>query len=108
VFNLIFEIGGDKDSLASYATLETKENMLHLAGKLAPLDRLNIVSGTALQMQRELLWFKVSDNIFFFLLLVAYVMVNCYLSIYNWSTVGDRKDRAASICKQKEFRRANT
>ncbi|XP_062161761.1 uncharacterized protein LOC133868774 isoform X2 [Alnus glutinosa] len=59
VFNLIFEIGADKDSLASYATLKTKENMLHLAGKLAPSDRLNIVSGAALQMQRELLWFKI-------------------------------------------------
>jgi ankyrin repeat protein len=66
VFNLIFEIGADKDTLASYVTLKTKENMLHLAGKLPPLDRLNIVSGTALQMQRELLWFKVSDNIYFF------------------------------------------
>jgi hypothetical protein len=75
VFNLIFEIGADKDSLASYATLKTKENMLHLAGKLAPSDRLNIVSGAALQMQRELLWFKVSDNFFFFFLLVAYIMV---------------------------------
>jgi ankyrin repeat protein len=63
VFNLIYEIGAKKDSLASYATLETKNNMLHLAGKLAPLDRLNIVSGAALQMQRELLWFKVSNNI---------------------------------------------
>jgi hypothetical protein len=37
--------------------------MLHLAGKLAHSDRLNIVSGAALQMQRELLWFKVSDHI---------------------------------------------
>jgi hypothetical protein len=77
VFNLIFEIGADKDTLASCVTSRTKENMLHLAGKLPPLDRLNIVSGAALQMQRELLWFKVSDNIYiFFLLLVAYVMVN--------------------------------
>ena len=64
VFNLIYEIGSGKNSLASYATLKAKENMLHLAGKLAPSDRLNIVSGAALQMQRELLWFKVSDNIF--------------------------------------------
>lgn len=34
-------------------------NILHLAGKLAPPDRLNVVSGSALQMQRELLWFQV-------------------------------------------------
>ena len=63
VFNLIYEIGAKKDSLAAYATLSTENNMLHLAGELAPLDRLNIVSGAALQMQRESLWFKVSNNI---------------------------------------------
>ncbi|XP_059436349.1 uncharacterized protein LOC132169312 [Corylus avellana] len=63
VFNLIYEIGAGMNSLASYATLEANENMLHLAGKLAPLDRLNIVSGSALQMQRELLWFKEIEKI---------------------------------------------
>jgi ankyrin repeat protein len=63
VFNLIYELGTNKNYLASCKTSETNENMLHLAGQLAPLDRLNIVSGAALQMQRELLWFKVSDNI---------------------------------------------
>jgi len=63
VFNLIYELGTNKNHLASCKTSETNENMLHLAGQLAPLDRLNIVSGAALQMQRELLWFKVSDNI---------------------------------------------
>jgi ankyrin repeat protein len=63
VFNLIYELGTNKNCLASCKTFDTNENMLHLAGKLAPLDRLNIVSGAALQMQRELLWFKVSDNI---------------------------------------------
>jgi ankyrin repeat protein len=63
VFNLIYEIGAKKDILATYVNLRSKNNMLHLAGKLAPLDRLNIVSGAALQMQRESLWFKVSNNI---------------------------------------------
>lgn len=33
-------------------------NILHLAGRLPPSDRLNLVSGAALQMQRELQWFK--------------------------------------------------
>ena len=75
VFNLIYEIGGNKDSLAAYETLDTKDNMLHLAGRLAPSHRRNIVSGPALQMQREFLWFKVSDNINFFLLMIAYIMV---------------------------------
>ena len=66
VFNLIYEIGTNKNTIASYSTVDTNENLLHLAGHLAPLERLNIVSGAALQMQRELLWFKVSDNITFF------------------------------------------
>ncbi|XP_062160463.1 ankyrin repeat-containing protein NPR4-like isoform X2 [Alnus glutinosa] len=64
VFNLIHEIGSGKDSLASYITLETGENMLHLAAKLSPSNQLNInVSGAALQMQRELLWFKEIEKI---------------------------------------------
>ncbi|XP_062161766.1 ankyrin repeat-containing protein ITN1-like isoform X3 [Alnus glutinosa] len=63
VFNLIYELGTNKNHLASCKTSETNENMLHLAGQLAPLDRLNIVSGAALQMQRELLWFKEIEKI---------------------------------------------
>ncbi|XP_059440287.1 ankyrin repeat-containing protein ITN1-like isoform X1 [Corylus avellana] len=63
VFNLIYELGSNKNYLASCKTFETNENMLHLAGQLAPLDRLNIVSGAALQMQRELLWFKEIEKI---------------------------------------------
>ncbi|KAI3697579.1 hypothetical protein L6452_30672 [Arctium lappa] len=33
-------------------------NLLHLAGHLAPIAKLNLVSGAALQMQRELQWFE--------------------------------------------------
>lgn len=36
-------------------------NILRLAGNLAPKDQLNRVSGAALQMQRELQWFKVTN-----------------------------------------------
>ncbi|KAI3740561.1 hypothetical protein L2E82_31029 [Cichorium intybus] len=35
-------------------------NLLHLAGHLAPIHKLNLVSGAALQMQRELQWFEVN------------------------------------------------
>ncbi|KAK9181463.1 hypothetical protein WN944_024600 [Citrus x changshan-huyou] len=38
-------------------------NILHLAGKLAPQHRLNVVAGSALQMQRELLWFEAVENV---------------------------------------------
>lgn len=34
-------------------------NLLHMAAMLSPLKRLNHIRGAALQMQRELLWFKV-------------------------------------------------
>ncbi|KAF5742367.1 ankyrin repeat-containing protein [Tripterygium wilfordii] len=64
VFNLIHEIGAHKDMITSYKGINN-HNILHLAGKLAPMDRLNIVSGAALQMQRELLWFKVLTTFIF-------------------------------------------
>ena len=34
-------------------------NMLHMAGFLAPSSQLSRIPGAALQMQRELQWFKV-------------------------------------------------
>ncbi|KAJ9555588.1 hypothetical protein OSB04_010419 [Centaurea solstitialis] len=41
---------------------EEKENSLHKAAKLAPPHRLNVVTGAALQMQRELQWYKEVEN----------------------------------------------
>ena len=58
VFNLLNEIGPIKEISLSYVDMH-KQNILHLAGQLAPPSRLNVVPGAALQMQRELLWFKV-------------------------------------------------
>lgn len=40
-----------------------RNNYMHICGKLAPSDRLNLVAGPALQMQRELQWFKVPFQI---------------------------------------------
>ncbi|TYJ99325.1 ankyrin repeat-containing protein [Cucumis melo var. makuwa] len=57
VFSLIYEIGGLRDFLANYYDHKKNSNMLHLAGKLAAPYHLSRVSGAALQMQRELLWF---------------------------------------------------
>ncbi|KAG6671796.1 hypothetical protein I3843_16G025700 [Carya illinoinensis] len=62
VFNLIHEIGVLKCILASYHA-KGRNNMLHLVGKLPSLNRLNIISGAALQMQRELLWFQEIEKI---------------------------------------------
>lgn len=57
IFRLIYDIGAHKDMIAAYKD-ENDNNMLHLAGKLAPPIQLKIDSGAALQMRQELLWFK--------------------------------------------------
>ena len=60
IFNVLNEIGSIKDLLVEYVTEdEYKNNILHLAAKLAPRHKLNAISGSALQMQQELLWYKV-------------------------------------------------
>ncbi|KAK6228646.1 hypothetical protein SCA6_000986 [Theobroma cacao] len=70
IFNHIHNLGLQKDLIMLYRVrYPDQENtsiiyiMLHLAAKLPSLDRLTIVSGAALQMQRELLWFKEVENL---------------------------------------------
>lgn len=63
VFNLIYELGGLKDLIASHKD-DNNNNMLHLAAKLAPANRLNTDTGAAFQLRRELLWFKVRFTYF--------------------------------------------
>ena len=58
IFNMIHDTGPIKDVITTYEDSEGN-HLLHLAAKLPTLDRLNIVSGPALQMQRELIWFRV-------------------------------------------------
>lgn len=56
IFNLLFNLPNKKFT----CTLDSCSNtMLHLAAMLAPLERLEGISGAALQMQREMQWFKV-------------------------------------------------
>ena len=59
VLNLLYETAAIKEIIIAYVD-DSKQNILHLARKLARPSRLNIVIGAALQMQWELLWFKVS------------------------------------------------
>ena len=66
VFNLIHEVVTFKEIILTKYDKPENENILHLAGYLAPPSRLNIVSGAALQMQRELLWFKVGVSTYYF------------------------------------------
>ncbi|GKC52054.1 ankyrin repeat-containing domain, PGG domain protein, partial [Tanacetum coccineum] len=57
IYNLLYEIGAMKDMVT---ILKDKDgnNMLHLAAISTRKKNLEDVSGAALQMQRELLWFK--------------------------------------------------
>ncbi|CAH1433446.1 unnamed protein product [Lactuca virosa] len=57
IYNLLYELGSMKDLITPLKD-QIENNMLHLVGKVAKKKRLDIVSGVALQMQRELLWFK--------------------------------------------------
>ncbi|KAJ4702410.1 Ankyrin repeat family protein [Melia azedarach] len=62
VFKLIYKIGSRKENLLMLRD-EEDNNILHLAAILAPQDRLNVVSGDALQFQRESMWFKEVEKV---------------------------------------------
>ena len=55
-----------KSSLTSSADLFYDNNLLHMAGMSAASTSLNDIPGAALQMQRELHWFKVISLTFNF------------------------------------------
>ncbi|KAJ0081884.1 hypothetical protein Patl1_12177 [Pistacia atlantica] len=59
VFNLIFQMSGHKHLLLMSHDNDGN-NLLHLAGKLAPENQLSVINGAALQMQSELRWVQVS------------------------------------------------
>ncbi|XP_059635948.1 uncharacterized protein LOC132278152 [Cornus florida] len=61
VFNLIYQMGQQKQYMTHFRD-KSGNTILHLAGKLAPAHQLNLVSGAALQMQRELQWFEEVRN----------------------------------------------
>lgn len=56
VFNLIYQMSAYKIHMLSHR--DNLQNALHAAGELPLYNRLNTVTGPALQMQRELLWFQ--------------------------------------------------
>ncbi|KAM0031193.1 putative ankyrin repeat-containing domain, PGG domain, ankyrin repeat-containing domain superfamily [Helianthus debilis subsp. tardiflorus] len=64
VYNLIYDIGERKNV---YRTCKDsrENNILHLAGKLAPSSVLNQRTGAALQLQRELQWLQEVEKFVF-------------------------------------------
>lgn len=62
IFSLIYRLGTKKSIVACRHDI-FGNNFLHLAAKLSPPTQLERVSGAALQMQRELQWFKEVESI---------------------------------------------
>lgn len=61
VYNLVHQMSRHKIFAATHldSAENDYDNPLHVAARLAPSHRLNVVTGAALQMQRELQWFEV-------------------------------------------------
>ncbi|XP_076940999.1 uncharacterized protein LOC143610391 [Bidens hawaiensis] len=62
IFNLFYRLGTKKSIVASRHDI-FQNNFLHLAAKLSPPAQLERVSGPALQMQRELQWYKEVESL---------------------------------------------
>ncbi|MFS7966670.1 putative PGG domain, ankyrin repeat-containing domain superfamily [Helianthus anomalus] len=64
IYNLIYDLGEHKNV---YRTRKDsyKNNILHLAGKLAPSSVVNRRTGATLQLQRELQWFQEVEKFVF-------------------------------------------
>ncbi|KAI7729699.1 hypothetical protein M8C21_031092 [Ambrosia artemisiifolia] len=62
IYNLIYDIG-ERKNLYRTSEYPFGNNILHLAGKLAPSSVLNKITGAALQLQRELQWREEVKNL---------------------------------------------
>ncbi|KAL8227344.1 hypothetical protein R6Q57_017176 [Mikania cordata] len=62
VYNILFQSAVHKAAQAALIDKDEKENSLHKAAKLAPPNRLIRMTGAALQMQRELQWYKEVED----------------------------------------------
>ncbi|CAJ1975912.1 unnamed protein product [Sphenostylis stenocarpa] len=57
IYSLIYELGSIKDFIATFEDDEGN-SILHYAAMLTPPEKLSLISGAALQMTHELLWFQ--------------------------------------------------
>ncbi|KAI3733091.1 hypothetical protein L1987_64309 [Smallanthus sonchifolius] len=62
IFSLFYGLGTKKSIVASRHDI-FQNNFLHLVAKLSPPAQLDRVSGAALQMQRELQWYKEVESL---------------------------------------------
>ncbi|GKB05076.1 ankyrin repeat-containing domain, PGG domain protein [Tanacetum coccineum] len=63
VYNLIYQMSRHQLFVVIQLDDAKNENALHMVAKLAPFHRLNVVTGVALQMQRELQLFQEVEKI---------------------------------------------
>lgn len=59
VFNLIYQMSDHKYTFSDLVDIDGN-NLLHSAAIMGPPHKLNEISGAALQMQREIQWYKVT------------------------------------------------
>ena len=80
IFGLIY--GSNlKSALACALDFSNGNTLLHMAGMSAPSTSLDHIAGAALQMQRELQWFKVIFLTFNFLVFIYWLYVTLKLLI---------------------------
>ncbi|XP_054804678.1 uncharacterized protein LOC129307795 [Prosopis cineraria] len=62
IFNLLHGFRF-KDNVVSLISASSSNTFLHEVAMLAPASRLNSISGAALQLQREMQWFKAAESV---------------------------------------------
>ncbi|XP_020413794.1 uncharacterized protein LOC18787954 isoform X2 [Prunus persica] len=63
IYSLIYRLNKRKRTLTGNLADMSDNCALHVAGMLSPLAKLNNISGAALQMQREVQWFKEVETL---------------------------------------------
>ncbi|BFG21076.1 hypothetical protein CerSpe_073500 [Prunus speciosa] len=63
IYSLIYRLDKTERNVIGNLADTSNNNMLHMAAMLSPLAKLDNISGAALQMQRELQWFKEVETI---------------------------------------------
>ncbi|ONI21706.1 hypothetical protein PRUPE_2G082700 [Prunus persica] len=63
IYSLIYKLDKRKRTVIGNFADRSKNCALHVAGILSPLAKLDNISGAALQMQREVQWFKEVETI---------------------------------------------
>ncbi|KAI7747832.1 hypothetical protein M8C21_005891 [Ambrosia artemisiifolia] len=58
VYNLVYQMSEHKNIYRTIQEDTSGNNLLHLAARLAPPEKLDHISGAALRIQHELQWFK--------------------------------------------------